>query len=66
MIGRPSAMPGIKTATAVDDFWFVWMALVARTKPRNMLPVSPMKIVAGLKLQRKPRIDPRERARAAS
>ncbi len=50
MIGRPSAMPGIKTATAVEAFWFVWIAVVARTNPRNMLPVSPMKMDAGLKL----------------
>ena len=50
MIGRPSAMAGISTATAVEDFWLVCMAVVASTKPRNMLPVSPMKIEAGLKL----------------
>ncbi len=50
MMGSPSAMPGINTATAVEAFWLVCMAVVARTKPRNMLPVSPMKIDAGLKL----------------
>ena len=50
MIGSPSAMAGISTATAVDAFWLVWIAVAASTKPRNMLPVSPMKIDAGLKL----------------
>ena len=50
MIGRPSAMAGIRTATAVVDFWLVWIAVADRTNPRNMLPVSPMKIDAGLKL----------------
>ena len=50
MIGSPSAMQGIRTATAVEAFWFVCMAVVASTNPRNMLPVSPMKIDAGLKL----------------
>ena len=49
-MGRASAMMGTTSATAVVDFWFVWMAVVASTNPRNMEPVSPMKIVAGLKL----------------
>ena len=43
-------MIGTIIATAVEDFWFVWIAVVARTNPRNIEPVSPMKIVAGLKL----------------
>jgi hypothetical protein len=49
-IGTPSAMIGTTMATAVEDFWPVWMAVVERTKPRNIDPVSPMKIDAGLKL----------------
>ena len=43
-------MMGTISATAVEDFWFVCMVVVARTKPRNIEPVSPIKIVAGLKL----------------
>ena len=49
-MGTPRATMGTTIATAVEDFWFVWMAVVARTKPRNIDPVSPMKMVAGLKL----------------
>ena len=50
MIGSPRTITGISTATVVDAFWFVCMALAASTNPRNMLPVSPMKMEAGLKL----------------
>jgi hypothetical protein len=49
-MGTPSARIGTRIATVVADFWFVWIAVVARTNPRNMEPVSPMKMEAGLKL----------------
>ncbi len=49
-MGTPRAMIGTTMATVVEDFWLVWMAVVARTNPRNIDPVSPMKMVAGLKL----------------
>ncbi len=49
-IGRPSATMGTRRATTVVDFWLAWMEVAARTKPRNIVPVSPMKMVAGLKL----------------
>ena len=62
MIGSPSAMHGISTATAVDAFWFVCIAVVARTKPRNMLPVSPMKIDAGIEVVEQ---EPEDRRRPA-
>ncbi len=59
MIGRPSAITGTTIATAVPDFVDVLMLTMARTNPRNMLPVSPMKMVAGLKLKtRKPSTAP--------
>jgi hypothetical protein len=51
MIGTPSEMSGTRMATVVDP-WIEEPSIevVASTKPRNMLPESPMKIVAGLKL----------------
>ena len=49
-MGRPSATMGTSSATAVVDFWLVGIAVVASTNPRNIEPVSPMKMDAGLKL----------------
>ena len=49
-MGTPSARMGTTMATAAVDFWLVLMEVAARMKPRNIDPVSPMKMVAGLKL----------------
>ncbi len=49
-IGIPRAMIGTRSATDDEDRWFAWIAVVARTNPMNIDPVSPMKMVAGWKL----------------
>ena len=43
-------MTGTSSGTALDELWSALDRVAASTKPRNMLPVSPMKIEAGLKL----------------
>ena len=50
-IGTPNATMGATIATAVELLVVAPTSdVAARTKPRNMLPESPMKILAGLKL----------------
>ena len=63
IIGTPSARIGTIKAIVAAHFTAPITEIPAKMKPRNMLPVSPMKILAGLKLYRKnPRAEP---ARAA-
>lgn len=59
-MGRPSTMTGTAMATTVVFFTSAPSSdVAASTKPRNMLPESPMKMLAGLKLNtKKPTIAP--------
>jgi len=50
-IGRPRARLGRARATIVPDFVAHITLAEASTKPKNMLPQSPIKIRAGLKLK---------------
>jgi hypothetical protein len=51
VIGSPSAITGTSKETRVDSFCRPdRRALAPSAYPRNMLPVSPRKMVAGLKL----------------
>ena len=50
MMGSPSARIGTMSAIVAALLTAPMTEIPASMKPRNMLPVSPMKIFAGLKL----------------
>src|SRR5262249_17222000 len=52
-IGKPNDTTGIATATIVGAFCVPRSASALSMKPMNRLPLSPRKIVAGLKLKRR-------------
>ncbi len=58
-IGSPSASTGIISVIAVVPFNVPSIDMAARTNPKKYAPVSPIKILAGLKLWGKnPKLEP--------